>query len=70
VVALNLGLVVRITTEPLARAGHGSAWTTAALAVSALTQVGAVLMFAIQRWPRLAARKERPPAGATKPAAD
>lgn len=68
--ALNLGLALRIVAEPLERAGRASAWTTAALAVSALLQVGAVLTFVVQLWPRLAARKERQPAAATRPAAD
>jgi hypothetical protein len=69
-VALNAGLVVRIVAEPLERAGFVSAWTTAALVVSALLQIAAVLTFVAQLWPRLAGRKERQAAPATKPAAD
>ena len=69
-VALNLGLALRIVAEPLERAGHVSAGTTLVLAVSALLQIAAVLTFVVQLWPRLASRKERQPAAASKPAAD
>ncbi|HEU0115164.1 MAG TPA: hypothetical protein VFQ80_10830 [Thermomicrobiales bacterium] len=68
--ALNLGLAARIVAEPLERAGRASGWTTAALAVSALLQIAAVLTFVVQLWPRLAARKERQSGAAAKSAAD
>ncbi|HEU5434203.1 MAG TPA: hypothetical protein VFU81_21205, partial [Thermomicrobiales bacterium] len=68
--ALNVGLALRIVAEPLERAGRASAGTTAALAISALLQIAAVLTFVIQLWPRLAPRKERQAAAVSKPAAD
>jgi hypothetical protein len=58
-IALNLGLLLRVAAEPLERAGHASAATLAGLGLSALLQLGAVLVFAIQLWPRLGPRPVR-----------
>lgn len=59
VVALNLGLVLRVIGEPWQRTGQGNGTTVTLLALSALLQVGAVLTFVLQLWPRLAARPIR-----------
>ena len=59
VIALNLGLVLRVIAEPLERAGQASELTLTTLAASALLQLGAVLVFVIQMWPRLGARQIR-----------
>ena len=59
VVALNLGLLLRVAAEPLERAGLVSDATLAALGVSAFLQLGAVLVFVAQLWPRLGARPAR-----------
>jgi hypothetical protein len=59
VIALNLGLALRVIGEPLQRAGQGNSLTGGLLTASALLQVGAVLVFVLQLWPRLAARPVR-----------
>jgi hypothetical protein len=59
VVALNLGLVLRITAEPVERMGGASEMTLSALSASALLQVIAALVFVAQLWPRAAARPVR-----------
>lgn len=59
VIALNLGLALRVIGEPLTRSGQGSGTTQVLLAASALLQVGAVLIFVVQLWPRVAARPLR-----------
>jgi hypothetical protein len=59
VAALNLGLLLRILGEPAERTGLTSDVTTALLAVSALLQVAAVLVFTTQLWPRVAPRPIR-----------
>jgi hypothetical protein len=66
VVALNLGLVLRAIGEPWQRAGQGNTLTLGLLSVSALLQVGAVMVFVIQLWPRVAVRQSRP-RGVTSP---
>ena len=59
VVALNLGLVLRIVAEPAERTGHESELTLVLLVVSSLLQVAAALIFVTQLWPRVAARPIR-----------
>jgi hypothetical protein len=59
VLALNLGLVLRVVAEPLERAGQTSEITLTALAASSLLQLGAVLVFVTQMWPRLGPRTIR-----------
>ena len=55
-VALNLGLLTRVMTEPIERTGSGSATTLLGLAISALLQIAAITTFVTQLWPRLAPR--------------
>ena len=64
--ALNLGLVLRVVAEPLERTGHASDATLAVLGASSLLQVGAVVVFVAQLWPRIYGRGKlgRPAAGA------
>jgi hypothetical protein len=66
-VALNLGLVLRVVAEPAERAGAAGAWTLVTLTASALLQVGAVLIFVVQLWSRVAPRapKVRPASSET-----
>jgi hypothetical protein len=59
VVALNLGLVLRIMAEPAERTGHESALTLLLFIASALLQVAAALIFVIQLWPRVGPRSIR-----------
>jgi hypothetical protein len=61
VIALNLGLVLRVIAEPLERSGQTTELTLTTLAASALLQLGAVLVFVIQMWPRLGPRVSRKP---------
>lgn len=59
VVALNLGLGLRLVGEPADRAAGGPSWTVPVLAVSAILQVAAVAVFVGQLWPRVATRPGR-----------
>jgi hypothetical protein len=59
VVALNLGLGLRIIAEPTERIGQGSALTLLLFIASALLQVAAALIFVIQLWPRVGPRSIR-----------
>jgi hypothetical protein len=59
VLALNLGLLLRIAAEPVERTGMASDATLALLAISALLQVAAATVFVAQLWPRIAARPAR-----------
>jgi hypothetical protein len=59
VLALNLGLALRIVAEPVERTGSGSDLTLALLVASALLQVSAAVVFVAQLWPRVAARPVR-----------
>ena len=59
VIALNLGLLLRMAAEPIERAGMIGSATLAVLGLSALLQFGAVLVCAVQLWPRLGARAVR-----------
>lgn len=58
-IALNAGLIVRVLAEPVERIGQGTSGTLALLVVSALLQVGAVLTFVSQLWPRVGPRPMR-----------
>ena len=58
--ALNMGLLLRICSEPLERVRQGNAVTIAMLFASAILQITAVLVFIIQLWPRVAVRRIRP----------
>ena len=59
VVALNLGLLLRVIGEPAERAGYASGWTLAALAASAVLQIAAVVQFVAVLWSRAGARAAR-----------
>jgi hypothetical protein len=59
VVALNLGLGLRIIAEPAERTGRGNDVTLALLGASALLQVAAAFVFVTQLWPRVGPRPMR-----------
>ena len=59
VAALNIGLLCRVVAEPLERSGHAGTGTLALLTLSAALQIGAAAVFALQIWPRVAARPPR-----------
>ena len=59
VVALNLGLLLRIIAEPAERTGLESDGTLVLLIASALMQLAAAVIFVTQLWPRVAARPIR-----------
>jgi hypothetical protein len=59
VIALNLGLLLRVIGEPAERAGFASGWTLLALAASALLQIAAVAQFVWMLWSRAGARTLR-----------
>ena len=59
VVALNLGLVLRIIAEPAERTGSESTATLILLGASALLQLAAALVFVAQLWPRVGPRPIR-----------
>lgn len=59
VAALNIGLLCRVVAEPLERDGHASDGTMVLLALSALLQISAAVIFVVQLWPRVAARAPR-----------
>lgn len=67
---INAGLAMRVAAEPLQRAGHGGIWIDAGLAISAVAQVIAFAIVAIQLWPRVAIKTARPklPRAANAPA--
>ena len=54
--SLNAGLLLRVAAEPIERMGQGTALTQVTLALVALLQVSAILIFATQLWPRVAPR--------------
>ena len=54
--ALNIGLLLRVGSEPWERMGHTSNLTLTALAASATLQVLAAAIFVGQLWPRVAPR--------------
>jgi hypothetical protein len=56
---LNLGLAIRAVIEPQQRAGHEGVWTQPGYAVSAVAQVAAFSIVAVQLWPRVAAKAVR-----------
>lgn len=56
VAALNLGLLLRTLAEPAERAGGNGNWTMPILIASAALQVGAIAVFILQLWPRVAPR--------------
>jgi hypothetical protein len=57
--SLNLGLLLRVIAEPAERGGFASSLTLGLLAASALLQLGAVLVFVTQLWPRVGPRPIR-----------
>jgi hypothetical protein len=59
VAALNVGLLLRIGAEPAERIGMGNDPTLGLLAVSAVLQVAAALVFVTQLWPRVGIRPIR-----------
>ncbi len=54
--ALNLGLILRVATEPLAARAPGSVWGVL-LVLSAVLQWAAALLFVINTWPRVRPRR-------------
>jgi hypothetical protein len=56
---LNLGLALRVIAEPFERVGEGTGLSLALLVASALLQIGAVLIFVTQLWPRIGPRQIR-----------
>ena len=52
--SLNIGLLLRAAAEPAAQLGAAGAFTALALAVSAASQLAAVLLFAGIMWRRIA----------------
>ncbi len=58
VTALNLGLLARVAAEPFERVGRASDVTLTLLAVSAILQVAAVVIFVMQLWPRIYGRNK------------
>jgi hypothetical protein len=70
IIALNLGLVLRVIGEPAERAGYVGGWTLVTLAASAILQIGAIAAFVLMLWPRVgprAARIRGQDAAATEP---
>ena len=59
VVALNLGLLLRVGGEAAERSGHPSDLTFTTLVLAALLQILAAAIFVVQLWPRVAARPIR-----------
>ncbi|MCO5220856.1 MAG: hypothetical protein M9947_04630 [Thermomicrobiales bacterium] len=59
VLALNLGLLCRVAGEPWQRTGHNDAFASLILWTSAILQIAAAFIFAVQLWPRVAARAPR-----------
>jgi hypothetical protein len=53
---LNVGLLLRVVGEPMERIGNAGSLSMTILALSAITQVGAVLVFISQLWPRIYGR--------------
>ena len=60
VVALNLGLVLRVAGEVAERSGHASDGTLGLLGVAAALQIAAVVIFVSQLWGRVGPRSIRP----------
>ncbi len=52
-VCLNVGLTLRMVAEPFFRMGKDAAWIDWFLAASAILQVGAIMIFISQMWPRV-----------------
>lgn len=53
VAALNLGLILRVASEPWERVNRGNDLTLWLLALSSILQVGAAALFVAQLWPRV-----------------
>lgn len=58
-VGLNAGLLLRVLAEPLQRSGHDTTLVNLVLVASAILQISAVSLWAIELWPRLAPRAAR-----------
>lgn len=50
---LNVGLLMRVAGEPMERVGEAGALSISILAISAVLQVAAILVFIAQLWPRI-----------------
>lgn len=50
---LNAGLALRVVGEPMERVGHAGALSMTILGLSAILQVGAIMVFIAQLWPRI-----------------
>ncbi len=50
---LNVGLALRVAGEPMERVGDAGAFSMTILAFSAILQVGAIIVFILQLWPRI-----------------
>lgn len=55
---LNGGLLFRVAAEPPSRVGNGGDLGDAALAVSSLLQLAAIVIIAAQIWPRIVPRRQ------------
>jgi hypothetical protein len=65
---LNAGLLLRVIGEPMERTGNGGDLSMTILAVSAILQVGAIIIFISQLWPRIYGKgKLGTPPAKTKP---
>jgi hypothetical protein len=58
VATLNVGLICRVLAEPFERTGRASDLTLTLLAMSAILQVVAVVIFVTQLWPRVHGRNK------------
>lgn len=59
VIALNIGLLMRVAGEPAQNMDWPGGWIAPTLTVSAILQVAAIVVFAIQLWPRVGIRIAR-----------
>lgn len=50
---LNAGLALRVVGEPMERVGDAGTLSITILAFSAVLQVGAIIVFILQLWPRI-----------------
>jgi hypothetical protein len=64
VLALNIGLALRVTAEAWERAGHASDLTFLLLAAASILQIAAATVFVGQLWRRTGVRAKRIPAQA------
>ena len=66
---LNAGLLLRVLAEPPDRVGNGGDLVDVVLAVSAVLQLAAIIIVAIQIWPRIVPRRQPRTPGSSEPPA-